>query len=278
MITVNDCSAQTILASTSPFAGASVAYTMRLSYPMILDREVGTHRLLRPLLIGGGFEEWGPPVASNAASSRAMSLRRMIADANWLPRPEHLRQDEPGKMGSMDPLSEEQVEEVCALLQAHRAETKRLVERLADRGLNRQHAARYLAPFMRQHRIVTFTSPGVQTFLNQRLSPRAQPEIQDLAEAIRQELAATVPGVRDTHTPFAGDAPPEEAARLSAARCARVSYGRHGAWNRERDLDLYDHLVANGHWSPLEHVLCANAAGSGVFTGWVSLRATVEPR
>ena len=71
------------------------------------------------------------------------------------------------------------------------------------------------------------------------------------------------------------------ARRVSAARCARVSYMTHeGTRSIEADLDLFDRLVTRvhtsdpGHWSPLEHVArCQGARGrSGPFLGWSQLR------
>ena len=45
-----------------------------------------------------------------------------------------------------------------------------------------------------------------------------------------------------------------EWAKVSAARCARVSYLTHdGKRDPQADLDLYEKLTTNGHMSPLEH-------------------------
>jgi thymidylate synthase ThyX len=43
--------------------------------------------------------------------------------------------------------------------------------------------------------------------------------------------------------------------KISAARCARVSYLTHdGVRDIFKDLELFARLTASGHWSPLEHV------------------------
>jgi hypothetical protein len=64
--------------------------------------------------------------------------------------------------------------------------------------------------------------------------------------------------------------------KVSAARCARVSYLTHdGKRDIEADLTLYDRLVEGGHWSPLEHVATPNRYGMGSlgnFHGWEQLR------
>ncbi len=49
----------------------------------------------------------------------------------------------------------------------------------------------------------------------------------------------------------------EAKARISIARCARLSYqtlGDNPEVNYEKDLKLYDVLSTSGHWSPFEHV------------------------
>jgi hypothetical protein len=45
-----------------------------------------------------------------------------------------------------------------------------------------------------------------------------------------------------------------ELAKLSTARCARVSYLTHdGKRDPREDFALHDRLSENGHWSPFEH-------------------------
>jgi hypothetical protein len=58
-----------------------------------------------------------------------------------------------------------------------------------------------------------------------------------------------------------------------------VSYLTHdGKRDREKDLELYDRLLAggaNGHWSPFEHVatpLAVGATTSGNLRGWKQYR------
>jgi hypothetical protein len=63
--------------------------------------------------------------------------------------------------------------------------------------------------------------------------------------------------------------------KISVARCARVSYlNFEGKIDNEKDYDLHDRLMNEGHWSPFEH--CATPTSSdtysGNFLGWLQYR------
>ena len=65
--------------------------------------------------------------------------------------------------------------------------------------------------------------------------------------------------------------------RVSAARCARVSYKAFdGTTSIEQDLNLFNRLVQDGHMTPLEHVAMADDGKFpeeyGNFIGWRQLR------
>lgn len=93
----------------------------------------------------------------------------------------------------------------------------------------------------------------------------AQPEIRVAAEMMLEAYNTNEPRpVREGewHLPLIQDEErdglfefSEEAQKISAARCARVSYLTHdGKRDLQADLDLYKRLVSSGHMSPLEHV------------------------
>ena len=67
---------------------------------------------------------------------------------------------------------------------------------------------------------------------------------------------------------------------VSAARCGRVSYLTHaGKRDTLKDLELFDRLVASGHWSPLEHVARPKKSDDfqyGPLIGWRSLRHDIQ--
>jgi hypothetical protein len=77
--------------------------------------------------------------------------------------------------------------------------------------------------------------------------------------------------------------------KISAGRCARVSYLNHDGTNpdAEKDIELHDRLLAAGHMSPFEHQatpleqICEGSATefyedqSGNFVGWKQYRKTL---
>lgn len=149
---------------------------------------------------------------------------------------------------------------------------------------------RLLEPFMWHTVIVASTE--WDNFFKQRCSPLAQPEIRVAAELMRDALAASEPIERPfggyikdmLHLPFIKDEEREawdweRSARVSVARCARVSYLNHdGEYDTEGNEDLYYKLIDADppHWAPLEMV--ATPCGEwmefcgGNFKGWNQLR------
>jgi thymidylate synthase ThyX len=68
--------------------------------------------------------------------------------------------------------------------------------------------------------------------------------------------------------------------KISAARCARVSYSLFNAKTSDStsDLRLCEKLSSSGHWSPFEHAAQALAAKErvGNFVGWKQYRKEFE--
>jgi hypothetical protein len=75
----------------------------------------------------------------------------------------------------------------------------------------------------------------------------------------------------------------EDLVKVSAGRCARVSYLTHaGKRDLEADIQLHDRLLESGHMSPLEHPARPLSATdletsewSGNFRGWRSYRKLI---
>jgi hypothetical protein len=168
---------------------------------------------------------------------------------------------------------------------------------------------RVLEPFM-WHTIIV-TSTEWDNFFAQRCSPLAQPEIRTAAELMQAAYRDSEPqplGENDWHLPYVQ---PDELGvyvvdhknaqttitegyellvKLSAARCARVSYlTQDGIRDWDKDFELYERLVSADppHWSPLEHVarpvksepsVEAGIQLPGNFTGWVQLRHIIDPK
>lgn len=150
--------------------------------------------------------------------------------------------------------------------------------RLGNMGVHKSLANRLLEPFM-GHTVVV-TSTAWENFFTQRCSPLAQPEIRVAAEMMREVMEASEPRPLregEWHLPYiepqdwdaisvaaSSMQSPELdremaslAAKVSAARCARVSYlTQDGKRDPQADLDLYERLTTAkpAHWSPLEHV------------------------
>ncbi len=158
-------------------------------------------------------------------------------------------------------------------------------------NVHKQVANRLLEPFMWHTVIVTATE--WDNFWNLRCHPDAQPEIRLVAENMRNALEVSEPeelAEGEWHLPLVRPEDREQIAstkdlvKISAGRCARVSYLTHaGKRDLDADIELHDRLLESGHMSPLEHParplteaeLEANE-WSGNFRGWFSYRKTIS--
>jgi hypothetical protein len=157
-------------------------------------------------------------------------------------------------------------------------------------NVHKQVANRLLEPFMWHTVIVSSTT--WDNFFNLRCHPDAQPEIRLIAAKMRDALERSVPtrlGSDEWHLPLVGEAEreevssPEELAKISIGRCARVSYLTHaGTRDLAADVTLYDRLAESGHMSPMEHVARPMSAAeleqsewSGNFQGWIAHRKLI---
>jgi thymidylate synthase ThyX len=156
-------------------------------------------------------------------------------------------------------------------------------ERLARVGVHKSIVNRMIEPYLHINVVMTSCEPGLMNFFGLRLDKAAQPEIRVLAErmwAVWRESEPKVLQPGQWHLPFVHhmeDMGKSEkynfyqnstdilkdyyfsvATRVSAARCARISYlsfetGRPSTI--EEDLRLFDRLAGSQpmHLSPLEH-------------------------
>lgn len=136
---------------------------------------------------------------------------------------------------------------------------------------HKQIINRLLEPFM--YTTVIVTSCEWENFFRQRDSAKAAPEMEVLAKAMRVCLKESDPcvlGRGEWHLPYIkehefSEFPETQLLRMSAARCARVSYLTHDKKvpTYSDDADLFAKLVVREyfemddddpeHWSPLEH-------------------------
>lgn len=157
-------------------------------------------------------------------------------------------------------------------------------------NVHKQVANRLLEPFMWHTVIVTATE--WDNFFHLRCHSDAQPEIRTIAEAMRDAREASEPAALDTgewHLPLVRPEdheeglPIEDLIKVSAGRCARVSYLTHaGKRDLSADIELHDRLLSSGHMSPLEHPArplteaeLAQDEWSGNFHGWHPYRKDV---
>jgi thymidylate synthase ThyX len=157
-------------------------------------------------------------------------------------------------------------------------------------NVHKQVANRLLEPFMWHTVIVSSTTWG--NFWNLRCHADAQPEIRLIATKMRDAVERSVPTRLEPgewHLPLVGQAEreeassPEELAKISVGRCARVSYLTHaGTRDLSADVALYDRLLESGHMSPMEHVArpmtpaeLEQGEWSGNFQGWIAHRKLI---
>jgi thymidylate synthase ThyX len=157
-------------------------------------------------------------------------------------------------------------------------------QRLLALDVHKQELNRLLEPFLWHTVIVSATE--WENFFELRCAPNAQPEIRAAALLMLEARNASVPQPLDYgewHTPLLqpdeGMLDLETRRRVSAARCARVSYLTHqGLRELERDLELYDRLRGDRHLSPFEHVAtpAPDSAFQANFRGWIQMRREIE--
>jgi hypothetical protein len=138
---------------------------------------------------------------------------------------------------------------------------------LAALGLHKQIANRILEPYTWCSTIITGTEWG--NFFNLRVHEDAQPEFFELAGQMLSAYHGSTPVELthgEWHIPFhermPADLSESDRLKVSAARCARLSYealadgNTYNSLLREqitRDLALFEKLEQSGHASPFQH-------------------------
>lgn len=263
--------------------------TMQLVYPRMVHSELMTHRVF----------------SRNASSSRAIPVKKMIEMVRDNPAmPIYWGKDKPGMQAN------ETIQHVGAAqdiwLRAAR-NAANIAEEMACLGLHKQVANRILEPFQHMHTLVSSTEWG--NFFALRCHPDAQPEMQALANAMRDALDASTPKELkhgEWHLPYVTEDERNDGyfqggrgdmlCRISTARACRVSYLRHDQYapSIKDDLALCDKLMSSRpiHASPFEHIatpdiLIVDGEGGKAwaakefhrnFVGWIQYRGVVEQR
>ena len=247
--------------------------TLQLKYPRFVHSEFMTHRVF----------------SRNASSSRAIPVEKMIEQVRTNPAmPIHWGQNQPGMQARAELTGDALAHaKECWLIAAGLAAD--IAEQMEKIGLHKQVANRILEPFQYIHVVVTATE--WDNFFALRDHPDADPNIGALARAMGVAMSESKPELLTQgqwHLPYVtreemDEFPPEMLCRVSAARCARVSYLKHDGNSPElaEDLVLFTRLAGGHpiHASPLEHQalpLLNNQSWSGNFRGWMQFRQRFE--
>lgn len=271
-------------------------WTFELIYPRYIHSEFMTHRVF----------------SRNASSSRAIPVKRMIEQVRNNPViPPKVFMNQKGMVGETeaDVVTATEFYDLWGEAAENACKTAEIMERM---GIHKQHVNRILEPFQFIKVIVTATE--WYNFFMLRLAPDAQPEIRQLARAIYDEMdryrnknvgilevsvprkdcpdifarmgadkvrtVVSLPYIADEDIKEIGEENYKTLMKISAARCARVSYNNHDGSNPdlEKDMKLYDHLYDGRHMSPMEHACIRDDdyRKYANLTGWKSLRYLVE--
>lgn len=250
--------------------------TMEVTFPRMVLAEFNTHRMF----------------SRNSASSRAIPVAKQLERIKEDPFiPAYWGANQAGMQAHAE-LEGDAKEHAMSEWLAARDSAVSHVEKLLEIGLHKQITNRLLEPFMWHTVIVTATDWS--NFYALRANAMAQPEIRTIAEMMQATHTASTPVELDEgewHLPLIQPEErdgtfeySEDARKISAARCARVSYLTHdGTRDLEADLVLYKRLTDGGHMSPLEHVArpltseeLASGEYCGNFRGWMQLRKLVK--
>ena len=262
--TIQGQSIATVIADTV-YKGSRIT-TLELVYPRYIHSEFMTHRMF----------------SRNASSSRAIPIEKVANEVLTDPVGfDYVGFNQSG-MVAAEELPEDLKEDFLAEWKLWGMQTALKVKLWAKKyNIHKQTLNRALEPWSRIKVLVTATE--WDNFFKLRLAPDAQPEIQNLAKAMKSAMDASTPVESKMHLPYVDmtDREPEYTDMYhSVARCARVSYNNNGGTTStlEEDKKLFERLQNNGHWSPFEHIaeywggdeMYAN------FHNWCSLRNVYE--
>lgn len=261
-----------ILADTISPAGDRIT-TMELCYPRIpVHSQLMAYRLF----------------ARNARSSRAVPTATLLREVRDNPALPIFWGENQRGMVARSELSHRRAAIARAIVGVTRFPNLLAAQALAKLGLHKQTANRILEPWMWIHTVFTasYQSFGARPWENlfsQRIHEDAQPEFCELATLMRDALEDSIPEIGTVHLPYVNavaDLGLEDAIKVSAARCARVSYKPFGGVAEDigADLRLAAKLLGArpAHLSPFEHPCTAFPGQCGPFYGWQSARSLLE--
>lgn len=251
---------EVILASTTD-TGSPPIYTIRMRYPRPIHGEIMTHRVF----------------SRNARSSRAVPVKTMLNEVRTIPYvPWHWGKNQKGMQAeeecnervsyTVDAGDSVTVSRKEAWLDA-RDQAVSIAEGFMEAGYHKQNPNRLLEPFSWIDTLITATE--WKNFLWLRQHKAAEPHLQDLANLVDKAIKQTnVQHLKkdEWHLPYITEEEKklypfdigglETLLKLSAARCARISYKPfNGESTMAAEINRYNMLVSDSrvHASPLEH-------------------------
>ena len=227
--------------------------TYQLKYPRYIHAELMTHRVF----------------SRNASSSRAIPVKKLAELAlSEMVEPIQWGMNQAGMQAKAEELTGESLEKAKQIWGDMARYCANGAQQLAELGLHKQWANRPLEWFSNINVVLTTTERSNWEEL--RYHPDAQPEIYNLAKIMKEVTETSKPRLLNPgewHMPYVseeelqgledGGASWYDIAKISAARCCRVSYLKHDgtAPSIEDDLELFRRLAGSvpAHMSPLEH-------------------------
>lgn len=243
--------------------------TFQVHIPKFLLAEINTHRVF----------------SRSYNSARAIPARTMRRSATF--EPDEWLSNKPGMEGGAE-LTGWRLLLSIATWRLMTAIIKIGHSVLQFANLHKQYTNRWLEPVVWVDGVISSTDWA--NFLRLRNHPSAQPEMRILASLIEAELATSQPDYLEPgewHLPYidADDVEqwkPDVLMEISAARCARVSYGFTDKKDSLADLKRAEKLFESDppHMSPAEHVAqCPSGwdnIRSGNYRDWIQFRKVLE--
>jgi len=265
--------------------------TFEVVFPRFILAEFNTHRML----------------SRNSASSRAIPTEKLIERVRENPFvPETFNRRVKG-MGVGEALDTEAAKD-ARMVWLNAAEAAAIcAESLMEIGIDKSRANRLIEPFMWHTAIVSATE--WDNFWGLRDHPAAQPEMQITARLMREVYDASFPQVLEHgwwHLPLLSadelsslcaardrgdsdlDTIVDSWKKVSASRCARVSFDKHTDTEPLADTIARAERLMNSvpaHLSPFEHVARPQQPSDlgpvqgvhfwGNFRGWVQMRREI---
>ena len=277
--------------------------TLEVIFPRFVLAEFNTHRMLSrntassraiPVekqlakVLNDPFvpEYWGANKAGMQATEQLSDAERYNAEQRWLESRDYAVLGATALIGGSGKLKDESLAERIKVI--NDAYGYDLENKSLRTPVHKQTANRMLEPYMWHTALVTATDWS--NFMALRAHEFAQPEIRTTAYMMRDVMSSSKPTPTrpgEFHLPLVREEdlelPIDMLIKVAIGRCARVSYMTHdGRRDPEKDVQLYDQLLNDGHMSPMEHVATPMndeqfAAGPylGNFRGWVQHRKTI---